>query len=752
MIVRPIYFYLLLFCLGWGSATAQTNWKDLKKEAEAAAADRDFALAGVRYGQAFELKRNQLDLAYLAGDYFLKARDYQQALKYLVIAKAEDKKDYELVQLKYALALKQTGEYKQAESAFRAFIGQYNGPQSDYWKERASHEIDGCQFGLKAAEQAKDLPIQLLSSQINSEKNEFAPIWLSGQLYFSSSKDRKTVLYSSEQTGDISSWSKAAPFAGNAPINADFAGGSFAAGGRRFYFSMKNKEGKYALYLLTKNNERWSNPIPLPIYINGNNHNSSYPFVVEEDGKEILYFASDRPGSKGGYDIWRSIRQTEGKAFNFSLPQNLGPNINTFADELSPYYSIKDKALYFSSNGHLSAGGLDLFKSQSTGKGWELAQNLGFPINSAADELYYTEGAKGSFFVSNRAVEGQTVPANENIYYLGETQKVELKVEGIIYAENDAKKTPLEGVQLQLFEQTSGNEELVQSSKLDKSGYSITLDANKRYLVLLSAEGYQAASFELATFDIKRSETQNNPVGLRKEEVVVQEQPKEFKSPFFAIVPKEYMGEENAFSLPNRAEDPKTGKAYPAGSIEAELYERVAKIAARSPSNKVYWAKNNLLPLMGEEEAITSNDPPKEEDPKEETVVESRPKEKLGKGLHKHYDESQEEEAEENISYVIQVSAVRKYKADKYKELQEGPLGDYELSFETIELNITRVLVIPPGKNIDGSIGFKKKTEALNILYHIINSTRFTKAFVVEYKNGERVGKGFRGLSQDDEI
>lgn len=748
MILRTTSIFLLLLCLGWGSLSAQTNWKDLKKEAEAAAADRDFALAGIRYGQAFELKRSQLDLAYLAGDYFLKARDYSQALKYLVIAKAEDKKEYELVGLKYALALKQTGEYKQAESAFRQFIGQYDGPQADYWKERASHEIDGCQFGIKAAEQAKELPLQLLSSQINGEKNEFAPIWLNGQLYFSSSRDRKTVLYSSKKTGDIDSWSKAAPFAGNAKINGDFAGGSFSANGRRFYFSMKNKEGKYAIYLLVQESGRWSNPIPLPIYINGSNYNSSYPFVVEQDGKEILYFASDRPGSKGGYDIWRSIRQAESKSFNFSLPQNLGPNINTFADELSPYYSEKDQALYFSSNGHLSAGGLDLFKAQSTGKGWELAQNLGFPINSPADELYYTEGAKGSFFVSNRRIEGQTAPANENIYYLGAAKNIELKVEGIIYAENDPKKTPIEGVQLQLFEQTAGNEELVYSAKLTAQGYSISLDANKRYLVLLTAEGYQTASFELATLDIKRSETQNNPIALRPAEVVAQNPPKEFKSPFFAIVPQEYTGEEKAFKLPNRAEDPQTGKAYPAGSTEAELYERVAKIAARSPSNKVYWAKNNLLPLMEEEEPIVANTPPKEE-PKEETP---RSNKKLGKGLHKHYDESQEDAAEEGVSYVIQVSAVRRYKSAKYEELQEGPLGDYALSFETIELNITRVLVVPPGRNIDGSIGFKKKTEALNILYHIINSTQFTKAFVVEYKDGERVGKGFRGLSQDDEI
>ena len=151
---------------------------------------------------------------------------------------------------------------------------------------------------------------------------------------------------------------------------------------------------------------------------------------------------------------------------------------------------------------------------------------------------------------------------------------------------------------------------------------------------------------------------------------------------------------------------------------------------------------------MEEEEPIVANTPPKEE-PKEETPSSNK---KLGKGLHKHYDESQEDAAEEGVSYVIQVSAVRRYKAAKYEELQEGPLGDYALSFETIELNITRVLVVPPSPNLDGSIGFKKKTEALNILYHIINSTQFTKAFVVEYRDGERVGKGFRGLSQDDEI
>lgn len=123
---------------------------------------------------------------------------------------------------------------------------------------------------------------------------------------------------------------------------------------------------------------------------------------VTLDGKTI-FFVSDRKGGYGGRDIYRMDRLADG---GWSEPKNMGPTINSKYDEDGAFIAIDNKTLYFSSNGETSMGGFDVFVTKMNDKGeWSTPKNLGYPLNTCGDELYYTttlDGRKG-YLTSYRA-------------------------------------------------------------------------------------------------------------------------------------------------------------------------------------------------------------------------------------------------------------------------------------------------------------------------------------------------------------
>lgn len=113
---------------------------------------------------------------------------------------------------------------------------------------------------------------------------------------------------------------------------------------------------------------------------------------VTPDGQQ-MYFVSDRPGGYGKRDIYRIVKLPNG---SWSDPINLGPKINTEHDEDAPFIAVDNKTLYFSSNGPKSMGEFDIFVSVRDDEGnWSEPINLGYPINSTGDDVFYTTTADG---------------------------------------------------------------------------------------------------------------------------------------------------------------------------------------------------------------------------------------------------------------------------------------------------------------------------------------------------------------------
>ncbi|MGE5425237.1 MAG: OmpA family protein, partial [Syntrophothermus sp.] len=180
-------------------------------------------------------------------------------------------------------------------------------------------------------------------------------------------------------------WCKAKNLGG--PINTSGNEGAIfiSPDGTYLFFAACNREdgfGSCDIYGARKEGDHWSIPQNLGPVVNTPSWDSQPSF--SSDGK-TLYFASKRPGGKGSSDIWKTELQPDG---SWTPPVNLGDSINTNLEEMAPFIHPDDQTLYFSSKGHQGLGGMDLFYSRKDVNGnWGKPKNLGYPINSYSDEI-----------------------------------------------------------------------------------------------------------------------------------------------------------------------------------------------------------------------------------------------------------------------------------------------------------------------------------------------------------------------------
>jgi tetratricopeptide (TPR) repeat protein len=145
--------------------------------------------------------------------------------------------------------------------------------------------------------------------------------------------------------------------------------------------------------------DEWSAPEPIGSNVNTSNWETSA--CLTPDGN-TLYFVSNRPGGLGGRDIWKCVKLPNGK---WSLAVNLGAPINTPYDEESPFIHPSGTLLFFSSKGHNTIGGFDIFFSSLTENTWEKPLNIGYPINTPDDDVFYVtspDGKRGYYSSSSR--------------------------------------------------------------------------------------------------------------------------------------------------------------------------------------------------------------------------------------------------------------------------------------------------------------------------------------------------------------
>jgi outer membrane protein OmpA-like peptidoglycan-associated protein/tetratricopeptide (TPR) repeat protein len=330
----------------------------------------------------------------------------------------ETNQDPEMI-YKYSQMLKANGKYDESNKWMKKFADAK--PKDDRAKAFLSNPdyIPGILEGEKLYD--------ITSLEFNSEYSDFGGTVKDGNLYFSSARNnaRRNYGWNDEPYLDIYRVAVGGDATG---IEAELVDGvntryheglvTFSPDGNTIYFSResffegdfeKNKEAKTKkslLYLFkaTKDGDKWVDVQPLPL--NNKDYSVKSP-SLSKDGK-TLYFASDMPGGYGYFDIYKVSINDNG---TFGQPENLGAKVNTEGQEMFPFISDKN-ILYFSSNGHLGLGGLDVFYVSESGN----VVNAGVPVNSNSDDLAFTINEEtGEGYVSSNRLGGK---GNDDIYGL----------------------------------------------------------------------------------------------------------------------------------------------------------------------------------------------------------------------------------------------------------------------------------------------------------------------------------------------
>jgi outer membrane protein OmpA-like peptidoglycan-associated protein/tetratricopeptide (TPR) repeat protein len=280
-------------------------------------------------------------------------------------------------------------------------------------------QIDDINRNIQMSNNAKmyvSAPIQItidnLGGVINTKYGEYAPVISADEstLIFTSRRPESTggkqtengkyfedIYISNKINGE---WTTPVKISVNINTPKHEASVGLSVDGQRLLLYKDDGMGGN-LYTSSLIGDEWS--IPQRLSDNVNSKSCEPSASISADGT-ILYFTSDRKGGYGGRDIYQSVRLPNG---DWSLPANLGPSINTPYDEDGPFIHPDGKTLFFSSKGHNSMGGFDVFFTvKNTDGSWEKPFNIGYPVNTTDDDIYYVLSADGKRAYYSSSQEG----------------------------------------------------------------------------------------------------------------------------------------------------------------------------------------------------------------------------------------------------------------------------------------------------------------------------------------------------------
>lgn len=266
------------------------------------------------------------------------------------------------------------------------------------------------------------------------------------------------------------------------------------------------------IFVCFREGRNWTEADKLDKTINGRKSNETHA-CISKDGK-TLYFTSDRDGGFGGIDIYKSTLDEKGK---WNDPENLGPSVNTPFDEATPFLTLDDKYLFFSSQGHNSIGGFDVFYIDLESK--SMAINLGYPANTTGNDLFFVpDNSLTSGYIS---MYDSTSIGERDIYYVSILPKIYLagKItdpEGNQITESD--------LQVSLIE--SGSENNPEELSTSDGQFKVEINPGK-YTVSIAGENFESFTDQI---EIPEDFSQSsfiynatlNPIEVEQEELVTE--------------------------------------------------------------------------------------------------------------------------------------------------------------------------------------------------------------------------------------
>ena len=392
----------------------------------------------------------------------------------------------------YAQMLKSNGKYAESDKQMRVFASIL--PNDG----RAIEFNNNPDYLDKLKNKDKLFDVNKIS--VNSEKSSFGAVLYGNSLYFASARNNGSKiygwnnepfldLYQSEYNETAGTYSEPTAIS---ELNTVYHEGplTMTKDGNTIYFSSESfneklfvkdnakklKFGQVSLYKAVKDGGIWSSITPLPF--NSKSYSTGNPSINKEGN--VLYFASNMPGSIGGTDIWKVAVSQDGA---FGTPENLGNKINTAGDENFPFIS-DEGVLYFSSNGLMGFGGLDVFYIDLTKSG--TPNNMGSPVNSEKDDFSFSYNKEKNigYLSSNRA-------GVDNIYNAIPICKSE-----ILTIVKNAKTDAVVSNSRVVF--LDSNKNILDTKVTNDRGEAVySADCQKQFMIEVYKDGFVTKSFPL---------------------------------------------------------------------------------------------------------------------------------------------------------------------------------------------------------------------------------------------------------------
>lgn len=371
------------------------------------------------YVQAATLDPSNIKANFLAGEYYLKTVGKDQAAQYFINVKNLDAEYRFDIEFKIGQSYQYGKDFESALKYYRDYRRKmvandgYRGPDMVVLKD-VDKKITECENALEFMVNPADVDIVNVGNTINTEYEDFAPVLNENEdfLIFTSrrrddninedvyedNKPYEDIFYARKNKNN--SWSYANNIGRSINTPNHDSNLAMSADGNTLYIYKTDNAGD--IFVTTRERDTlWSEPVSLGDNINSEGFNESSVSVAPSG--DLLFFSSDRPGGQGGIDLYYSIKNDEGE---WQRARNLGEVVNTEYNEDGPFIDYDGKTLYFASTGHKGVGGYDLFKAEydSANQSWTEPVNLGFPINTPDDDIYFvaTKDGKRGYYASVR--------------------------------------------------------------------------------------------------------------------------------------------------------------------------------------------------------------------------------------------------------------------------------------------------------------------------------------------------------------
>ncbi len=388
------------------------------------------------------------------------------------------------------------GRYEDARKDYEKFLSFPDQPKEK--QAKANKNINSCDFGINSMAHPVLFKPENLGDSINSAYDDYInAVTADEQQMFLTRKlprVRRVSTESTEFNEDFykavktdSIWRKSVNI--GPPVNTEENEGALCISpdGKFIFFAACNRPdgfGSCDLYWSKKTGDTWSDPENLGSIVNSSTWDSQPSF--SSDGK-TLYFASKRQGGKGSSDIWKTELQPDG---SWSIPVNLGDSINTRYEEMAPFIHPDNRTLYFSSRGHQGMGGYDLFYSRLDADGiWSTPVDMGYPINTYADEITLVVNAKGDLaYISSDKLGGKGGMDIYSFKLYKEAQPVLVTYfKGVVFDKETKKRLE---AKFELVDLATGKTVSRSSSDPLNGEFLLSLPTEKDYGLNVSKPGY----------------------------------------------------------------------------------------------------------------------------------------------------------------------------------------------------------------------------------------------------------------------